>query len=652
MFISLVLLLSSAPAFARERFRWDPVPQSHWAVGRDSAKGIHDAAMIFERIRVDDEKLLDDRCYYEIYRRIRILGDEGRSQGDVKVPYIHKKQRVEEIRGRTILRDGRTIALTEDQIYEKEVIGTRAGKVKEKAFSLPGMADDCIIEYYIRLRMPVSPSRWVVQKNIYLIHAEYVWRFYHGSVRLPSYMGDFVENFFAPNYIWLNSKQKIHKERRPSDEEPEELVFSVDDVPAFEPEPFIGPADALKSQLHCYYGNSKEAVDFWISNSRSIQKALDEFTKKDGRARRVVKSFGTPGTESEKIRAAYDWVRANIRNLSIEEPEEGEKFVRNRSMEDILKRGYGTSRDINKLFYGLLRLMDIDARLVYAVDRDDNFFEYYAKYWQFDRSLVAVPRGTRDYDFYNPAGWFMPCGSIAWYNEGTSGFVVGDIEVQFRRIPYSKCGMNRVIRRQDLVMNTDGSLTGVLTEENRGHFARSLRVSLREMADAERGHDIEERIKELLPHVRADSIRVEGLSGLEGPVTVTCRTKIASAGQAAGGLYLLNTGEVVFRHDNPFTEEKRSFPIVFPYAKEITEEVVITLPEGWRPEQLPADTSYTNSIGQCRAEFRYAEEDRRLTFRNSFRIKTPVWDPSRYHSVRRLFQSRQAFEDRTLALRR
>ncbi|MFQ5630148.1 MAG: hypothetical protein ACE5I1_15375, partial [bacterium] len=135
MIISLFFVTS---VFAGEKFYWEPVTEADWSVVADSAKGYRDAVMLFEKVTADDRKFADGKTYLTIYRRIRILDAEGRDWGDVLAPLFYKKQKIEEVKGRTILPDGREIALAKDQIFEKQAIKTKGAKIKQTNFSLPG----------------------------------------------------------------------------------------------------------------------------------------------------------------------------------------------------------------------------------------------------------------------------------------------------------------------------------------------------------------------------------------------------------------------------------------------------------------------------------------------------------------------------------
>jgi hypothetical protein len=257
--VIIVFCATACPIFAGTNFEYDPITQVDWALEDDSAYADQYAVVIFEKIEADETKLLDQKCYLTLYRRIRILGPEGRRWGDVILPFIHKKQKIEKIYGRTVLRNQTIIPLTKQHIIEKEVLVTEGIKIKQKSFSLPGLTNNCIIEYAYTLRLPNPNSLWEIQKDVPLIRGVYHWKMYRGRGIL-----DFLDWLFAdftnPNYLLVNYNQDIDLEYIPSPEEAREVIFTINNIPSFQSEPYSLPDDVLKTQLRLYYG-SKASVD-------------------------------------------------------------------------------------------------------------------------------------------------------------------------------------------------------------------------------------------------------------------------------------------------------------------------------------------------------------------------------------------------------
>jgi hypothetical protein len=285
IFTTLLLRL----AMAGEDFVWEKITDKDWQVAPDSTKGIRNAVVLFEKIVTDDRDLLNNKFYVTIYRRIKIFNAEGRKWGDFSLPYLNKKQKIEFIRGRTVLPDGQEFPLLETQIFEKEIFKAKGLKIRQKSFSLPGVADGCIVEYALKYRLPSFYGVWIIQKEIPVLYGEYRWLFYRGKGLSEIYA--LFNSVLTPNYLWLNTTAKYLAEQRPSIKEPTEVFFAANNVPAFETEPQALPEVALQAQVRCYYSSAVSPAAFWGQLSQNLSSTLEGYTKSNKRSRDARDSF-------------------------------------------------------------------------------------------------------------------------------------------------------------------------------------------------------------------------------------------------------------------------------------------------------------------------------------------------------------------------
>lgn len=642
-----ILFCLPAVTYAGKDFDWEPIPESNWSIGEDPEKGIHAAVVLFERVTLDDRDWLNKICYSTLHQRIRILSAEGRGWSDIVVPYIGEDQEIEDVRGRTVLPDGREFYLDKSQVSETEIFSSEGLKIKRKSFSLPAVSDDCIIEYYVKYRLKDSPNMWVIQKEIFMIEAEYVWKFYKGEgLSEPEYAA--IADRVAPNYIVLNAGGRLAIEKRPSVSDPDELVFSARDIPAFRSEPHSLPDNALKWVVHHYYGQSGTPAAFWSDLDAAVTEGLDQFAKDNKQLREAVAGFEGLATRDQKITAAYRWLQETVVNTFYSR--DGREFEDNQNLDDVMKHRYGTPVDINQTFREMLREMNIDAKIAFTVGRDENVFLYEAKYWQFDRSLVAVLGESGEYEFYNPGDIHLPPGAVAWSDEVTPVFIAGDVNRRFSEIEASEPWSNRISRHQMLKIGDNLEITGNVIEKHEGQAAYQIRRRLTDSPEGERVGFLRDRFSECFPNSEADSFDVQSLEDPTEPVTVTCTVKIATGGQKTGDRLLLRPYDLFSRQDNPFESKERRFPIMFDYAWQLVETVNLDLGQAWTVEVSPPDSAFSNPAGECLVDL--DSYGTTLSIQRMFSVNRPIWDVSEYAAVRELFKTREAFEDVTIVLRR
>lgn len=673
MLLVYALLLSPAGVDAGDSFAWEPITAADWGVIEDTTKGIHNAVMLFEKVVADDRKLKNQRCYLTIYRRIKIFNAKGRKWGDIKVPYIYREQKVEKIRGRTILPDGQEFSLSKSQIFEKEIYKTKGVKIKQTSFSLPGISDGCIIEYVIKYRIPEPNGIWVNQKEIAMLRGEYRWLFYRRNIFQQNRNDPYTERYSSksrlipedseierfrqiadqqtepiliPKHIWLhNNARPITVELRPSSEDPREFFFAIGDVPAFVKEPYSLPEAALQEQLRCYYvaGNSSS---FWEAMVQNVSETLDKYCRKNNRVRKIITSLGNLKTDSVKIQASYHWLQEKLKNISYLDSNRG--FKENNTSDEALKRGYGTQADINYIFYSLLHEMNMDAKIAYAVDRNQDLLVPEAKYWQLHRSLVAVPTSQGGYRFYSPGDLLLPTTHVPWFNEGVKAFVVGDTNQQFFDIPFSNTTSNRTQRVVTLRLKEDLKLEGEMIEHHSGHSARNIRLRLTKTAEARWHEQLQSKLADILPDAKIDSISVKDVEEPGKTFRLKCKIQFANTKKRFGTRLFLQPFDFLGQTTNPFQADIRHYPIMFDYAYEIIETLNIEMSDNWKVEGLPEDTSFANKAGFIRVTFTTIGQ--RLSVQRMFRLNYAFWPASAYALVRKLCQTRQALNTLTVVL--
>ena len=640
-------------------FEWDEVSRQDWDIKIDTAYREDNAVMIFEKIYADDKDLWEGDIYRTIYRRIRILNNEGRKLADVDVPFLTEKQKVLDIKARTILPGGDIIELAEDQIKEKDMIRVEGKRIKQKSFSLPGVTDDCLIEYVIRYELPSSYGTWNIQKNIKLITGEYHWEFFDFIKEKIHFYPSFFNPYgheVAPEYAWEGLTENYRVRKLPL-EDPEKILFQVNDIAAIDDEPYADFKSLQPARLLHYYGPDCLPAVFWGGLTVFIDRFFELFGEKDKKVMEVIDEFAALPTDEEKINAAYNWLQQNIRNTSFEEvPELEEQNKKKRfkketemaeNVDEIIKHGYGSKDEINFLFYTLLKRIDIDARLAMAVDRLEDYFNFKLKFWQFDRTMVAVPGEKGNWTFYSPGEMFLTAAAIPWFDEGETAFI-NDLKKQKYELPYSPAEHNVIKKTYAYTLDDEFEISGTVSMECTGHKARTYRLKIHGENEAGRGEILKEEVKELLADAETDTLNFENLGNPTAPFRITCHAAYTAV-EAQGDRILFKPCQYLAACENPFLDKKRNHDILFPYAYVTKDSASFALPEGWTVEALPADTVIENPLGRC--EVHFVNEGNTVGVKRTFALIKACCPKTQYSYIRQLFASRQEISDKIIVLK-
>jgi len=647
--VPAVALLVASQVCGKDKFAWDEVTEADWAVAEDSAAGIRDAAIIFEKIIADDADLQDDqRCYRTLYRRIRILSEAGRSWGDVEAPIYDKDQKIEFVLGRTLLRDGSEILLSDDHVFEKQAIKYKGDKVKQTAFSMPSVTDDCIIEYAVRYRLENPVAEWVFQNDICVQRAELHWIL--AELTMTRSWADALADFITPNYLWLNTAHDVEVTQLPNLKQPESLVFVATNIPPFETEPYAVPDAVLKAKLITYYGSKDPPATYWGEQATNLVKRLDRFSEKDKKLKEVTDEISEFPDPQEQIRAAFNWVQDHLTNLTyfdLYDDGKNKKPRKRESVNDVIKRGYGNRTDINMVFCDILRELNIDARMAWAETRFDDLFVFNAKFWQFDNSLVAVKNQDGGYDFYAPGNYAATFDQVPWFVQGVMALVGGAEELMVP-VPFAEASLNSEIWQYAYVVNEDMGVTGQLQSRLLGQRARDLRMAVHDEDSTDFGALLLDEVDDDFESAEIEITGYEGLDEINDPLELS-GTIVQPDLAPAGGRILLKPFELFMTMDNPFHAPERELTILFDHSVELRESAQIELPPGWTVEALPGDTTYANLAGSCGASLTTFGST--ISAQRNFILNSPFWRTDQYPLVQELFQNRHDMADLIVVLR-
>ncbi len=261
--ITILLFIPAARLLAFDD--WQPVsPAELKMTAEPSQPGA--AAIVLYREESSD----DNENFRYSYYRIKILTEEGKKYGDVKIPFNNEYFHVSDVKGRTIHRDG-TIVPFEGKLLDSTLLKGKGVKLLQKTFSLPDVQVGSIIEYKYKLRWDkgvVFAPRWAVQEDLFQKHAKFGFIPYKGEVEVKSGLGTRVAwtSQFLPKDTSIE-----HKYNR--------LELEMNDIPGYADEEFSPPADQFKMGVRFYYVSSDmdKADKFWEREGKDWSKGLEKF---------------------------------------------------------------------------------------------------------------------------------------------------------------------------------------------------------------------------------------------------------------------------------------------------------------------------------------------------------------------------------------
>ncbi|HEY6618339.1 MAG TPA: DUF3857 domain-containing protein, partial [Steroidobacteraceae bacterium] len=548
-------------------------------------------------------------------------------------------------RARTIRPDG-SIVNFDGEIFDKSLVKVSGAKYSAKTFTLPNVEVGSIIEY--RYRHDFAPnlvydSQWILSQALFTQNAQFSLKRYTG----------FVLRFAWPNGI-------------PPGSTPPAMVsgtvrMQVHDVPAFLTEEFMPPEDELKYRIDFVYDSSdlaheKDPPSYWKAFSQGAYKSVAHFIDRPralSNALSQVVDAADPDTV--KLQKIYERTQ-RVRNLTFERSRSEEELKREgikpaKTVEDVLDHGYGYGEEITWLFLGLARAAGFDAQPVLVGTRNKRFFNpQLMNARNLNDNMVLVTVGGQA-KYFDPGTRFSPYGLLPWYETAVSARRLdkdgGDWVTTV--LPSSK--ENHIERKGQFTLSPSGALEGNVTVTFTGQEAMSRRLTENLEDDGDRKQYLENDLKSAMP--RSAEVKLtnhpdwdSSAASLEAQYSV----RIDGWGTAAGSRLLQPAQVFTARQKNVFLHAAREHPIYFLFPGEMSDDISIEVPKGWKVSSLPQPHQvsekgygYHNSL---------EESGGTIHLQRSFRLDLTLVSVKYYGALQNFYESVRSADDEAAVLSR
>lgn len=626
LLLCLAALLTAAAvrsAGAEEpRVAWGVVPPADLAMTSFPADTNARAVVLYDygELSIDQH----DQPVLFRHRRIKILSENAYDRwGTVTIPYWEGGQEVSHIEASTtvLAPDGSEshFYLDPASIFDEKV----TGKYHRKKFTLPGLTPGCVIEYRYR----VTPSLirdWRFQCDEPTVWSEFRMERYktleYTMIQQAIAGFDVNETRDIPDLAQPFRSRVAHR-------------WALGNTPALRREPFMTtPEDywaTLRFQVTRYMDSERqmhEILGTWeklvgdLLGSESFGAWLKPPGALSRQARDLARGVTDPAEVMRRVHACLRSAMTWTGEYSV---------VSGGTPEQAVKTQRGNSAAFGLLLTGMLREAGLEANPVLISTRDNGRpVDVFPLARQFNHVLAHVQVGTREY-LLDATDSLRTWDLLPYEALNGSGFLVSRDDPGWVDIASPRTPADTV--RVDAVLAADGTITGRLEARERGYRALESRHDLRDKK--EKDH-IRERWLSGFADARLDSFTVANRDSLDAPLLTRVWFSAVGQAQAAGNRLYLNPVLFGRLKQNPLTLPTRTFPVDFGYGSASSYVLSLTLPEGFRVEERPADLRLT--VGREAAQFvrTVQAEGNTLILVVNREIRQPVFQPAEYRGLR------------------
>jgi hypothetical protein len=680
----MIFILFFIPAAARLMPADDWMPVSADELALKECPAVPGAAAI---CLYREEKFDHGEFSTSVYRRIKILTAAGREYANIEIPFHQELQYVDGLKARVIFPDNRIVPFS-GKVFEKTVARLNRARMSMKTFTLPDVEAGVIIEYRYHIGFNAmglnrgsaddfqelysltgsddsdrpyeggvdsgslycdEAHEWKLQDELYTVKARFLFK--------PLTSDILVLVYGAPmRTSWVSQQLKDIK---PAVNKKEQFELELSDIPPLQEEDFMPPEGTVRQMLRFYYSNRdiRSAEDFWKHEIEAWRKGADKFIGKPAavadEAQRIIAGAIDP---AKRLARLYEWAQ-ELRNLSYEPDltrrEWKEKGIKeNRKATDVIERRYGVRSDITRTFVALARAAGFTAETARVSCRNDKFFQKNLPdlYGQFDAEVAIVNVQGRDVCF-DPATPFCPLGTLPWSRSATTGIrQTGAPEAAFFSLPAPEADASSVRYAMTLALDKQGTLSGTVTATFTGQEALERRLSTLFTDEAGMKKEFEDGMAEaLMPTAHVTLQKIENLDAAAPNLVATFDISIPNFAMPAGRKLLLPLSPLQGEKQHPFRHATRTHNIYFSYPYRNFDNIVITLPAGFKLESKPAprleEPGFARFALTC-----FPEAGNRVRIQRDLLVKNHYFPASEYGRIKALFDTVQASDQEQLIL--
>ena len=597
------VMVCTAAAFAATP--WPPISKEELAISGDFANPGDPAIILSREVTTDDVKGISTE-----YRRIKVLTDDGKKYGDIEVPYVAGASKVEDIQARTTRPDGTAVDF-QGQIFDRTVIKARRVKIQVKALALPDVQKGSILEYSYTVRYREKTPDVLKNPGNYL---------FKRTLTIPSVTWEVQENLFTRYARFLIHPipgadiqwaiQGVPIDAKPERQSDGAIAFEVLALPAFQEEELMPPEKMLKSHMGFYYQLGPYFSNtYWSDLGQSIAEEFAPFLGDPKKLKPQLAGLVSPDDAPEaQLRKLYARVQ-QIRNLSFERSKTEQEIRRealkdNKNVEDVLKHGYASGREVNLTLVALSRAAGFEAALLLVASRRSSpFWAELPDRSQLNADIVWVRAGGKDY-YLDPAALYCPFDLLPWEETGTSGIAVGPAPIVLTNAKFTGLITTPIFdsrgaiieRKANLQLNAEGGVEGTVGVRYFGQEAWERRMAAHSQDEAARKKSLEDEMKVWIsPTATVEQKGAVNWNEPGQPLHAEFSVKMPDFGVPAGRRLLFRPS--FFASTKNFQSATRIHDVYFPFRYQAADDVTWKLPEGFRAGSLPEKKSQRTEYG-------------------------------------------------------
>jgi hypothetical protein len=583
----------------------------------------------------DQETTVRDNGEIVTHERIayRILRPDGKHYA-VHAVHFDDETKINSFHGWSITARGQEYEAKEKDAFERSVSSYEVfSSLKIKIMALPGDDVGTVVgfEYEQRSRPYLFQDSWDFQEDIPVERSRY-------ALSLPA--------GWEYRASWIN-----HPDQNPA-VQGNSYVWEVTDVPRIEREYRKPPDRALAGTMIVTFFSEKIKNQTYRSwNDLGIwYSQLTAGTREASPALQQKVQELAPATLPmlDRIKALARFAQRDVRYAAIEV---GIGGLRPHSAPEIFAHRYGDCKDKATVLLTMLAQIGVKSFYMPIHDERGIYTDKTPPNRGFDHVILVIQLPEASYPknlpavyehpklghllIFDPTNEFVPFGNLPHYEQDSYGLLVTDNGGELIHLPVSSPELNKTNRTAHVKLLPDGSLQGEIEEVRTGYAAMFAREFLQGESHNDRKKILEHFWGPSIGSFRIDSFELVNADDIDKDFVIRYKFTSDHYAKNAGPLLLVRPHVVGEMADGFDASKPRHYAYEFYAPFERSERVEITLPEGYKIDELPTPARAAPPF----AEYTSKTEDAGnvLKYSRDYKMRTTTVPLEKMDQLKRLF---------------
>jgi hypothetical protein len=543
----------------------------------------------------------DGRCKETLHVVFKVLNDRGRDNGNIEIGYNSRTQTASILYAKTITKGGKIIPLNENaiQVVTPYSEYPSYSDYKELTFSMPGVTVGSIVDYKVVIedKVPHIEGKFSNQFFFQMYDPSYVSRF---KVIIPT-GADLKYRVLNPLQgievspkIIRDGNKKIH-------------LWEYKYIPQIIKEKSMPPMQEIAFRILVTTVDSWEEFSHWWRKRIEGKTEPDEPIKE--KVAELTKGLSTP---KEKIEAIFDYVKREIRYVSIDF---GKSGYEPGAAKKVFENKYGDCKDKSTLLITMFKIAGIPASYVLVPTSGiGNLVKDFPYPFQFDHCIVAV-ENEGGYHFLDPVAESYRFDDLPAMDRNRDVLVFRDQKFVFDKTSLAKPEENAYHSRSQVKIGLDGSIECEAKEFAVGGREASLRSFFINNRPTKIKESLEERVDDISSGAKLLQYAHSNPLNFKETFQLNFNYKAQDYCKKAGGILIFDVPEI-WKGCPATGKNGRRYPIVVWNNSYSKDQVEFNVPEGHEVYHLPEPLEIKNQYFEFRSSYR--QEGDKIIYQGEF----------------------------------